>query len=204
MFVQKIQKQLTKLYERRLKMNERDKARLTLIPVLAERHPTRHIGRTALMKYMYFLQTLRNVPLGYSFSIYSYGPFDSDVLSDLSMAESMSLVSSTPVSFAGGYGYRIQAAPGAARLKEEARDFLSKHKEDIDWLFREFGGLNSAELELASTIVFVDREFDEIGVPDLTTELIACVNEIKPHFSRDQIEKSVESLRRKEILTSVQ
>ena len=78
-------------------MNERDKARLSLIPVLAENHPAHHIGRTALMKYMYFLQTLRAVPLGYNFSMYSYGPFDSDVLADLSTAEAMNLVSSSQV-----------------------------------------------------------------------------------------------------------
>ena len=63
-------------------MSERDKERLSLIPVLAESHPSHHIGRTALMKYMYFLQTLRGVQLGYNFSMYSYGPFDADVLSD--------------------------------------------------------------------------------------------------------------------------
>jgi len=63
-------------------MSERDKERLSLIPVLAESHPSHHIGRTALMKYMYFLQTLRGVQLGYNFSMYSYGPFDADVLSE--------------------------------------------------------------------------------------------------------------------------
>ena len=39
-------------------------------------------GRTALMKCLYFLQTVHRVPLGYHFGLYTYGPFDSDVLSD--------------------------------------------------------------------------------------------------------------------------
>src|SRR5579864_5148815 len=89
-------------------MNELDKARLGLLPVLAERAPSGQIGRTALMKYMYFLQTLRGVPLGYNFTMYSYGPFDSDVLSDLSSGEGMNVVTSTPVVFSGGYGYQIR------------------------------------------------------------------------------------------------
>jgi uncharacterized protein len=155
------------------------------------------------MKYMYFLQTLRNVPLGYNFSMYSYGPFDSDVLSDLSIAEAMNIVSSTPVSFTGGYGYRIQPAQGASKIREESKEFLAKFKDDIEWLLSEFGGLNSAELELASTIVFVDREFSEIGVPDQKAEMIGCVSEIKPHFSRDQIERSFDSLRSKGVLSAV-
>ena len=184
-------------------MNERDKARLSLIPVLAENHPAHHIGRTALMKYMYFLQTLRAVPLGYNFSMYSYGPFDSDVLADLSTAEAMNLVSSSQVSFMGGYGYRIQPAEGAGRLKHEAREFLSTHQKDIDWLLRESGTLNSAELELASTIVYVDREFQDMGITGERAQLIGLVNEIKPHFRRDQVERSFESLRQKGLLLTI-
>lgn len=184
-------------------MNDRDRARLTLIPVLAEKHPAGYIGRTALMKYMYFLQALRGIPLGYSFSMYSYGPFDSDVLSDLSTAESLALVSSTPISFSGGYGYRISPAPGAEKAKRDAEEFLLAHREDIDWVITEFGELNSAELELASTIIYVDREFAEIGVPDARVHLVSLVNEIKPHFGTDRIERSVESLRQKGVLASI-
>ncbi len=184
-------------------MNSRDKARLGLIPVLAEKHPAGYIGRTALMKYMYFLQTLRNVPLGYSFSMYSYGPFDSDVLSDLSTAESLNFVSSAAISFHGGYGYRIHPAVGAEVVKNEVKEFLVKYKDDIDWVISEFGRLNSAELELASTIVYVDREFAEVGLPDPRAHLVGLVNEIKPHFGRDQIERSVGTLQQKGVLTSI-
>jgi hypothetical protein len=184
-------------------VNWRDKARLSLIPVLAEKHPAGCIGRTALMKFMYFLQTLRDVPLGYSFSMYSYGPFDSDVLSDLSTAESLNLVSSVAVSFYGGYGYRIHATSAADGVKHEAKDFLAEYKDDIDWVVAEFGNLNSAELELASTIVYVDREFAEIGLPDPRAHLVSLVSEIKPHFGTDKIERSVSSLQQKGVLTSI-
>ena len=44
------------------------------------------LGRTAIMKLCFFLQESKGVPLGYHFSLYSYGPFDSDVLSDLGTA----------------------------------------------------------------------------------------------------------------------
>lgn len=184
-------------------MNSRDKARLGLIPVLAEKHPAGYIGRTALMKYMYFLQTLRDVPLGYNFSMYSYGPFDSDVLSDLSTAESLNLVSTATVSFYGGYGYRIHPAPGAEVVKDEAREFLTRYKVDVDWVVAEFGNLNSADLELASTIIYVDREFAEISPPDARAHLISLVNEIKPHFATEQIERSVDSLQHKGVLASI-
>jgi len=184
-------------------MNEIDRARLSLIPTLAERHPDRYIGRTALMKYLYFLQTLRGVPLGYDFSMYSYGPFDAEVLSQLGTAESLNLVTSTPVSFAGGYGYQIKSSSAAEMFKKQSGDFLSGIDGDLNWLIAEFGSMNSAELELASTIVYVDREFQEHGAPEDRAGLIGLVNEIKPHFKREQVERMFDLLHAKGILVSV-
>jgi hypothetical protein len=183
-------------------MNEIDKARLGLIPALAERAAAGHIGRTALMKYMYFLQTLRGVPLGYSFSLYSYGPFDSDVLSDLASAEALNVVNVTTVEFTGGYGYRIQPGRSAESAKTNAGQFLTKHKGDIEWLFSTFGSLNSAQLELASTVVFVDNERAERSVRQPVADVVHLVHEIKPHFTCDQTRKVVEDLLAKGVLTS--
>ena len=50
--------------------------RLALIPVLAENAPGGQIGRTALMKFAYFLQTLRSVPLGYRFTLIPFSRVD--------------------------------------------------------------------------------------------------------------------------------
>ena len=183
-------------------MNEIDKARLGLIPALAERAAAGHIGRTALMKYLYFLQTIRGIPLGYNFSLYSYGPFDSDVLADLSSAEALNVVKVTPVEFAGGYGYRIQPGERAASAKTAADRFLTKYKGDIDWLFSTFGGLNSSQLELASTIVYVDNELGELKRQQSVADISSRVHEIKPHFTRTEIRKFAEDLLERGVLTS--
>ncbi len=180
-------------------MNEIFKARLGLLPALAERASAGHIGRTALMKYMYFLQVLRQLPLGYNFSMYSYGPFDADVLADLSFAETLNIVDVTPVEFSGGYGYRIRPGDAAESAKTEARQFLRRHSDDINWLFSTFGSLNSAELELTSTLVYVDRE---LGDSKSLAKVIDRVSQIKPHFSREQVEEFAESLMEKGVLTS--
>lgn len=175
-------------------MNEIDKFRLALLPVLAERAPAGHIGRTALMKYMYFLQAVRGVPLGYSFSMYSYGPFDSAVLADLSSGETLNIVDVTPVEFSGGYGYRIRSGGRAEVAKNNAAQFLSKYSKDLDWLFSTFGNLNSAELELASTIVYVDRELLELRQHAPIDVVTQRVHDIKPHFTREQVRNFVEGL----------
>lgn len=181
-------------------MNEIDRARLALVPVLAERSPTGRIGRTALMKYMYFLQTLRGLPLGYNFSMYSYGPFDSAVLSDLTSAEVLNIVETSPVQFPGGYGYRIKPSVQAESAKTNAIEFLSSHNEDIEWLFLTFGMLNSAELELTSTIVYIDQEFVDASSQVSTCEMATRLREIKPHFSLKKIHGFLEDLLRRNVL----
>lgn len=183
-------------------MNEIYKARSALVAALAEEAPVGHIGRTALMKYMYFLQVLKGVPLGYSFSLYSYGPFDAEVLSDLSAAERLNIVDVTPVEFTGGYGYRIQPGAAAESAKRGARQFLKNHAADIKWLFSTFGTLNSAELELASTIIYVDRELAEWKRRLPMADFVDRVNVIKPHFSQETVQKFAEGLLGKGLLNS--
>jgi uncharacterized protein YwgA len=178
-------------------MNDLDKARLSLIATLAEKHPQGCIGRTALMKLLYFLQVLKGVPLGYNFSIYSYGPFDSEVLSDLGTAEAMNIVSSEQVSFSGGYGYHIKPSSEAPKIESMAVPFLQKYKGEINWVLQEFGDLNSSQLELKSTAVYVDQEFAEDDKPHDLNEVVERVGFVKPRFGKEQVINAVNSLKNK-------
>lgn len=161
--------------------------RLALIPMLAGKTPGGRMGRTALMKYMYFLQTLRELPLGYRFTLYSYGPFDSDVLADLGTAEDIGAVESEAISYPGGYGYAIKPGPKAEWLQDRASRFLSKHKADTSWVTEKFGSYTSAQLELVSTIIYVDREAARCREKIKLQNLAQRVQEVKPHFREQDI-----------------
>lgn len=176
-------------------------ARTTLIAYLAEHTPAKWIGRTALMKYCYFLQALKNVPLGYSFSLYSYGPFDSSVLSDLGEAEALGIIEETPMP--AGYGYKIRNTLTDDDLQQLAGPFLKEHKADIEWVIREFGTASTADLELDSTIIYVDREEVEEGTTFSIEELTRRVREVKPRFTENTIRNHVEALRDKALLLSI-
>ena len=60
------------------------------------------LGRTAIMNFFFFLQESAGVPLNYQFSLYSYGPFDSDVLADISAAERLDVLKSSTVYYPSG------------------------------------------------------------------------------------------------------
>src|SRR5882757_9401365 len=166
-------------------MTEIQKARLATLVTIVERKP--RLDRTALMKLCYFLQTLRNVPLGYRFTLFSYGPFDSNVLSDLASAETFGALSSDVVLHSSGYSYQIDLSPKSESLKGWAADFIKHYDADFDWVINEFGKWESGDLELLSTIVYVDRESRRASETLSSNVLVQRVHDVKPRFEEAYI-----------------
>lgn len=153
--------------------------------------PGQTLGRTQVMKLFYFLQELKGVPLGYDFRLFNYGPFDSEVLSDLSSACGLGTVVEDTVLYPSGYGYAIKPGPQADRFDSEFETKDQELRSLVDHVVREFGAFSASELELRSTILFVDREFAGVGQTASAEEIIGRVQHIKPHFDRPIIHKRV-------------
>jgi uncharacterized protein len=168
-------------------MSGASEARLALFPLLASKSKSGYLGRTALMKYMYLLQAVRGVPLGYHFTLYSYGPFDSDVLSDLSIAEAVEGVKTELELYSGGYGYRIRPGRNAKWLERRAEKFLAQYSTDTDWVVKKFGSFRSDELELVGTIVYVDQESARRKKTVSLDQVAKLVHEVKPHFTEAKV-----------------
>ncbi|MEX2286553.1 MAG: hypothetical protein WD648_05635 [Planctomycetaceae bacterium] len=175
--------------------------RVALIAAMSKRAPKGSLNRTAIMKCAYLLQTIRNVPLGYHFTLYSYGPYDSDVLGDLDYAELLEAVTVKRVDHTGGYGYDIRAGAASDRIQQKATIFLQKYAEEIAWVLQEFGARSSAELELASTLVYADRETPVAS--QTISELVRKVRDVKPHFAEERILVEAKALQEKKLLKSV-
>jgi len=156
-------------------------------------------GRTALMKLCYFLQTLEGIPLGYDFTLYSYGPFDSEVLSDLQTAESLSVLESSLSHFPGGYSYNIAPSDNAAQAIRYVQGPVDRYKAKIDKIAVKFASRSASELELLSTIVFVDRH-DKVSDK---AHLMRLVKKIKPQFGEPEILRKIDWLKKENHLQQV-
>ena len=88
-------------------MMERMWRRLAFLTALIDAAPNQTLGRTALMKLLFLLTTIKSVPLGYRFRMYNYGPFDSEVLSDIDYAARLEALSVDMVRYKNGYAYNI-------------------------------------------------------------------------------------------------
>ena len=182
-------------------MNAQDRLgfRLGVLSELVARSDTK-LGRTALMKLSYLLQIVKGVPLSYNFRLYTYGPYDSDVLNDLGQAETLRAVESNMVPYPGGYGYEFSIGPENDRVRSQVASKLHQYNAEMNWVLEEFGDRTAAELELLSTIIYADRDNLDRRSPASLDELCKQVNEIKPRFSNSHIKDRIISLKEKEIL----
>lgn len=176
---------------------------VALIAELVRRAPSPP-GRTALMKLAYFLKTLKGVPLSYDFRLYTYGPFDSDVLDDLKYAEALGAVESEVTFYpAGGKGYQYRHGSHIDEVTNCANTFISRHSDSIDWVLDNFGFRSAQDLEMASTLIFIDRATLEDGSRQEIPELVRKVRAVKPYLSAEAIEREAQEVKEKGLLLAV-
>jgi hypothetical protein len=167
-------------------------SRLAVIATLVEMNPG--MDRTELMRLCYFLQTLRGVRLGYRFTLYSHGPSDPDVLSDLAAAELFGGLQSNIVLRSNSYAYEIEPSKKITLLKNLATDFVKRHDADFNWVIEHFGRSKNGDLDTLSTIVFADRECEGITEKLSEDALIQKVSDVKPYLNEAYIGEMVKIL----------
>ena len=167
--------------------------RLGVLTRLVERS-TCKLGRTAVMKLAFLLQVVKGVPLDYNFRLYTYGPFDVDVLTDLAQAESLKAVESSMVQFNGGYGYEFSRGSDWEAVIALAGPELATYDDEIGWALREFASKTAGDLELLATIVYADRDALRQNERLTFAELCRQVKAIKPRFADEYILKNIASL----------
>jgi uncharacterized protein YwgA len=165
-----------------------------LIVVLAEKMYDKGywFGKTALQKLVYLLETVYKVPCGYQFSLYIHGPFCGELMDDLDYVNALGGVS---VNFDHRInGYSISPAAGGKIIKSKAEDFLATYEAQIDKLLDDFGAMKARDLELCSTIVFVDRDAQKKKRNLTRKEFIQEVQSVKPHFPNTEIQSALAEL----------
>ncbi len=165
--------------------------RYALIAEIIERFSSAkyRLGKTALQKMIYLLQRSFGVDCDYSYTLYTYGPYSSDVARDLDVVAGFGGAAlNYDFSFAG---FEIQPGPATGELRGRAKEFLEEIRPKLDSLVADFGRFNAKELELRSTIVY-------LSAPNQARkDLINRVHEVKPHFSHAQIESAIAELEKK-------
>lgn len=167
--------------------------RFNIIHELAVRKP--ELGKTAMVKYLFLLQQVYKLPLNYDFEIYTYGPYASEVMEDISLAERQDVISIETVPYPGHMGYSIRA-----KNYTDDKNFSTDVENGITELLELFGGKKAKELELSTTIIYLYHN-SKMNSWDCDKETITnYVHEIKPHFTLETIEDEYDNLEKNGIL----
>lgn len=136
---------------------------------LSEKYPDSQIGKTIVQKIMYMLTRERVIDFNYS--MYHYGPYSSQVSSEINFAENLGAVEMDWIS---DKGYFIKPK------SDELEGVLSEgDKQAIDRVIDKYGGFNAIEISIIATALFVEDNFE---VTD-TEELVRVVTSLKPQYS---------------------
>lgn len=160
--------------------------RLAFITEIAKKDA--NIGKTGMMKLLYLLQEIYDVPFGYDFEIYTYGPYCQTVMSDLEYAEFADYVKVSPITYPTGIsGYQISTNTESEKVLTDESELLSQYSEEINRVISSFGDKTAKELELYSTIVFVSASYSNNAWEKTKEEICSTVRKIKPHFTDETI-----------------
>ena len=156
-------------------------------------------GKTVYVKMAYFLQEVYKVPLGYRFTLYTYGPYSPEVLYDLDRSRQSGWVDVEYLE--DDLGFKITVGPTA--IKEvNAFEPFKPYENQINEMVETFGKFRAKELELRATIVCVSRMNPSAG-PETVDQTIEAVHQLKPHFHKSDIQQAFEELKSKGIITLV-
>lgn len=145
-------------------------------------------GATHVQKCMFFLEHMLNVPAGYDFVIYYYGPFSFDLDRDLVLLQSRGWLT---VKREAGYGVHYRPGPRAPRARPDVGDHAWRSLRSVAELF---GGKGVKDLELMATTYYVYKGLD--GRTRGEAEAVSVVRQLKPHLSEDAIRSAWRELQR--------
>ena len=167
-----------------------DAKKLDVIHELANRR--NRLGKTVMMKYIFLLQQVYKVPLGYDFEIYTYGPYSSEVTADVDFAKYQELISIELNADSMGYSITPKNCSD--------KSFSISIKDKLDELMRLFGNKTARDLELSTTIVYLYSNYKKNSWDNDCDTLSNDVYEIKPHFSLEDIKSEYANLEENGIL----
>lgn len=146
---------------------------------LSEKYPDSQIGKTIVQKIMYMLTRERVIDFNYS--MYHYGPYSSQVSSEINFAENLGAVEMDWIS---DKGYFIKPK------SDELEGVLSEDDmQAIDRVIDKYGRFNAVEISIIATALFVEDNFE---VSD-NEELIRVVASLKPQYGKDRIKNILNS-----------
>jgi len=153
-----------------------------LVKKMKEKYPSSQIGKTVVQKLVYLLS--RHGVGNFDYSLYHYGPYSSQVSSEITFAEEIGVLD---IKWIPDKGYLISGKPTSS-----FRNLLSyldkKEIAKINKIIQKYGRYNATDLSIIATALFLKENFDVNDISNLTL----AVASLKPQFDKNKISNLIE------------
>lgn len=139
----------------------------------------KQIGKTFLQKIFYCLS--RRKLSDFSYTLYHYGPYSTELSKELNFAENLDLLE---IKWEDNKGYFIKPNP---KQKELEKILSASEKKAIEKIIKRYIDFSAQELSILTTGYYMK---DEYNIAD--NEMLETIHEIKPQYEIDYIESVLE------------
>lgn len=156
-----------------------------------------YLGKTAFQKLCYIFQELYNVPIGYNFSLYNYGPYSSELMNDLEYTKFLKGITIETICYPTFKGYYIREDVKTDDIIKEAKELIIAYNKQIEEAIELFKDFDTKALEITTTIHYIFSHLKEERFEtseQFRQELIRKTQKVKPKFSVDTIEEKINFL----------
>lgn len=142
-----------------------------------------------MQKGMYFLQEMREVPLGYDFVVYRYGSFSFELKDELLQLRGEGILEW--VFHSPKYSPGLASTQFSKELRNELPKFLARHDDSLTFVAENIGPMKGKQLEQVSTAFY----FFTKGV-ERDEKVAREVCKVKTHIPPDEALESARHIRK--------
>lgn len=144
---------------------------------IKETYPEKQISKAIIQKLFYLLS--RKDAVDFDYSLYHYGPYSSQVTSELNFAEEIDFI---VIDWIPEKGYFISPGPMySSKLLLQNTEKIER--DTMDEVIQEYSNYNSIELSIITTALFLNKNF---GVNN-KDNLVEIVSSLKPQYDKERI-----------------
>lgn len=151
------------------------------------------IHKTFLQKAVYILQDGLKERLNYSYRLHFYGPFSQELAYDINVLNDMDLIDEEFDQ--NRLKYKIKITDKGKKFLETLKSHgVEAEKQKIKKVLSLISKRNMNDMELLGTVLYFSR------LTGNKREVEKLVNMVKPHFTRSQISKALQKLKKNKLI----
>jgi uncharacterized protein YwgA len=150
------------------------------------------LGKKAIQKLVYILEAVLKLRTGYSFQLYTYGPFSRDLAGDIDILDRLQAIKVEYIPSENRYV--VSRGTNDQKTMKSGRHFLDDNSDKLRILKERFGSKSGRELELFCTLHFLAQAYSHDSSRDIAARLTA----LKPKYTVEEAEEMLKSVRQTE------